>query len=832
MGTLHDSAFGTLLRSYRLAAGLSQERLAERAGLSLRGISDLERGVRTTPRLETVRMLAEGLELAPDARDTLLRAARPVKRADPPDASDAHPEHTMSRLPVPPTPLVGRARDLASLVGMIASGDPRLITITGPGGVGKTRLAQEVALRLQGEFADGACFVSLVALPDAKLVLPAIANALAVTERTNESLQMALERFLTGKRLLLVLDNVECVLDAGAEVASLLSVSEELRVLATSRMPLQLRGERLFPLSPLGVPGPHRSYTVAELDNYGAIQLLVTRIRDVRPDFSLDEGNAQAIADICRRLDGLPLALELAAVRARLLTPSALLERLERRLPLLTGGPRDLPERHQTLRATISWGYDLLPPQEQALFRRLGAITDGWTLEVAEIAVSDDASQNVVEQLNLLLNASLIQAAQGIDGEPRYTMLETVREFAQEQLESSGEAEAIRRRFAGYYLELGESGTADISDAAQRRREARLTAEQGNIRTTLGWLKDQGLNSEGVRLITALGGFWNLHGANAEGRAWMEVFLAQSAPNDMSVTVRIAALRWLGAFAGLEDDRAIAKAMLRETIALARRERNTRALYATLNSMGQTLLTDGEIPESVHYLTEGLALARAERDQKEVATLLAYLAYALGHQGNLEQAETFAAESLALAGSYGAPTGFEATIATLYQGWLAIMAANDDLAVTRFESAVTLGGGVNQVVQSPALAGMAEVALAQGRVDEAATALEEGFIKGWEGGFRLSMVANLQGLVRVAIRRSDLVHAARLTGLLERFGSTLLALPPIVVGRYNSDVTQMRYTMGEDRFEVEKRQGKELRLADIVAEVKAGRETPFPSPET
>jgi predicted ATPase/transcriptional regulator with XRE-family HTH domain len=395
MGGHEGSAFGTLLRSYRLAAGLSQARLAERASLSMRGISDLERGARRSPRLETVRMLAEGLDLAAEDRVLLLQAAQ----AEPPLAHGTKSEPIRSRLPLPPTPIVGRERDLATIMEWVEGSESRLITLTGPGGVGKTRLAQEVALKLGGQFTDGACIVTLVAVPDARFVLPAVASALGLPESPTVPLLMALEHFLASRHLFLILDNFEHVLGAAPDVAVLLSASAGLQVLATSRMPLQLRGERLLPISPLAIPDTRQSHPVAGLEEYGAVKLFAARIKDVKPGFSLDAGNAEAIVEICRRLDGLPLALELAAVRAKMLTPHALLQRLERRLPLLTGGPRDLPTRQQTLRAAIAWSYDLLSPDQQTLFRRLGVFPGGWTLESAEAIAATGITLDIVEAL-------------------------------------------------------------------------------------------------------------------------------------------------------------------------------------------------------------------------------------------------------------------------------------------------------------------------------------------------------------------------------------------------------------------------------------------------
>ncbi|MDQ3655155.1 MAG: helix-turn-helix domain-containing protein, partial [Chloroflexota bacterium] len=685
MGTRESSAFGDLLRSRRVAAGLSQERLAERAGLSLRGISDLERGVRRSPRLETVRMLADALGLSREDRVPL----RLVTDGERTGALGPAPEPTLSSLPLPPTPLVGREHEIATVVGLLESDAPRLITLTGTGGVGKTRLALEAAAILAPTFADGVCFVALASVGDHALVESAVADALGVRERAGVPLRVVLERFLRHKHLLLVLDNFEHILPAAPGVADLLVASAGLKVLTTSRVPLRLRGEHQVPISPLSVPEIGRSATLASLADVaetGAVRLFVARAQDVKPDFALNDDNAEAIVETCRRLDGLPLALELAAVRVKVLTPDGLLRRLERRLPLLTGGAQDLPERHQALRATIAWSYDLLSPEERLLFRRLAVFAGGWTLEAAEAVAATDGTLSLFESLASLVDKSLVRSVDGLDGEPRYLMLETVGEYAAERLEESGEADVPGRRHADYCLALAQAGAVDLSDAAHGGWLARMEAEQANIRAALGWLRDRKLTHDGLRLATALDGFWGLRGAHAEGRAWMETFLALPATAGLSAVERVTALRWMGDQAGYAGDLARAEAHLSESLALAHRVGDKRGIYMGLGALATALVHHGNVAESIGLFAEGVALAREEGERRDTANLLAHLAFALGHQGDVARAEILAAESLALVRSFGAPHGFEAAIAVMYQGWLAIMAVDDGLAAERFEA--------------------------------------------------------------------------------------------------------------------------------------------------
>jgi predicted ATPase len=486
--------FGAALKRYRLAAGLTQEALAERARLSARAVSDLERGVNRAPRPGTLALLAKALRLGPEARAALTAAAAP-----PAAGAALGPPRLPHNLPAPLTSFVGREREARAVEDLVRRGAARLVTLTGAGGSGKTRLALRVAAGLRPAFADGVCFVALAAVADGAGLLPALAQALGVRAAPGFPLHGRLVEALRGRELLLLLDNFEHLLPGAPPVAELLAACPGLTVLVTSRAALRLSGEREFPVPPLALPDPRRPPGAEDLTRFEATRLFVERAQAVRPAFRPAAADAAAVAAICARLDGLPLALELAAARIKLLPPRALLAQLEggpagAALRLLTGGLRDAPARQRTLRATIAWSHDLLAPDERRLFRRLAVFARGCTLGAAD-AVCAGAGPGpppggLVEGLASLVEKSLLSAEHEIAGEARFLMLETVREFGLEQLAAAGEEAAVRAAHARYYLALVEAAGPVLFGTEGARR--RLAVEQDNIRLALRWSVQHG----------------------------------------------------------------------------------------------------------------------------------------------------------------------------------------------------------------------------------------------------------------------------------------------------------------------------------------------------
>jgi len=568
-------SFGQLVKRWRRALDLTQQDLAERVGYSVVTIRKIEADGRR-PSRDLAERLGRSLGVPPTAMAAFISLARvdPAADADAgtdrrspamllrnPAASDLTaasstvtsapgapaaltvpgsviPIRTPGNVAVPLTRLIGRDQETTDLIELLRQPDIRLVTLVGPPGIGKSRLSLAVAGRMEAIFPDGVHVVPLAPITDPTLVGPTVAAALGLKGAAREPMLSNLTGYLRGRRLLIVLDTMEHLLDAAPMVADILTACPGLTVLTTSREPLRLRGERLFPVPPLALPAPGESLSPERMASYSAIELFVERAQAVDPQFRVNPGNAVDVAAICAKLDGLPLAIELVAVRVNLLAPHELLGRMDQRLALLTGGARDLPLRQQTLRATLDWSYQLLDDAEQTLFARLSVFAGGCSLTAAEQVANPDGdlSMPVLDSLAALADKNLMRREDRADGERYFVFLETVREFARERLAECGELEILRERYGTYFLRLAEQLSTSWT---QDDWLDRVDAEYANLRAALEWQIQRGDADAALRLVAALWRFWHIRAHQSEGGRWITMALALGEPTPSSIRAAV-----------------------------------------------------------------------------------------------------------------------------------------------------------------------------------------------------------------------------------------------------------------------------------------------------
>jgi len=596
----------------------------------------------------------------------------------------------LAPLPVPRRRLIDRQQERAQAQTLLQREDVGLVTLTGPGGVGKTRLAIQVAADLASRYADGVAFISLAALKDPTMVVATVARALGVSQTGDGSLEEHLLTYLEPRDQLLVLDNCEQRVAAAPLAVQALEQARRLKLLVTSREPLRVRDEQIVPMPPLALPDPAHLPDLAHLLEIPAVALFVERAREARPDFALTSENAASVVEICQRLDGLPLGLELAAASLSVLSPAALLARLERRLPLLSRGARDLPERQQTLRNTIAWSYDLLEEGEQQLFRRLSVFAGGFTLEAAQAicvfeafgtSSPEQADEGVVlEQLAQLLDKSLVQAQQGTGGDPRFTMLETIREYATEQLAASGEEATVQERHAHYFLRLAEEAEPHLFRPEWDSWLERLEREDANLRAALVWCKaNQDAVEIGLRLAGALSLYWFLHDEVREGGAWLEQMLARTGSSDRSVA-RGRALLGAGLLAWAEDDFEAACFRAEEALPIVREAQDKRLTAYAEWLLGLVRLSQRNTAAARLLFEESHSLFKDLGDAWGEALTLYQLGSTVYRSGDPAAARAYYEESLRLFQEQG-----DALFASLVLCALEVMASiQDDEAMARF----------------------------------------------------------------------------------------------------------------------------------------------------
>jgi non-specific serine/threonine protein kinase len=665
------NTFAAMLRQHRQQAGLSQAELAERAGLSQRAVSDLERGLRQAPYPATIRHLAESLGLSEAERLALMEASGRVraqaKARAPSPVSENRQRLEASNLPRELTSFVGRGDDLLELQRLAARAP--CLTLTGPGGVGKTRLALRLAHELLPRYPDGVWLVELASATDAGLLPRSIAEAVNIPERPDVPLAEQVVEHLASMRTLLVLDNCEHLLQACAElVGRLLRRGSGLHVLVTSREPLRIPGETIWRVAPLVVAQPHDNPALAA--NSDAVRLFVDRAQACVPSFALSDSNIRSVVAICLAVDGLPLAIELAAARLKLLSTEHLNERLQDSLRLLTGGSRTAPSRQRTLRGLLDWSYELLPNQERLLFERLSVFAGGWTLEAAEQVGrgAELESDAILDRLAQLVDASLVQADPGADGAPRYRFLQTVQQYGREKLSGRSDRASLdaRRRHAVYFRDLVERRGQDLLGPQQAVEFERLEREHDNLRGALGFALESGDTDLGLRLAAALMRFWTIRCHFSEGRMWFErcIDLAQrdaSVNRDALATV----VNGAGNFATMRGDYAKADELLRQSLRLRRELGDQMGAARTLLNLGNVAFSRGDHASATRLFEESLDIRRQLGDTRGTARVLNNLSVLARDGGEVQRMTELADEALVLSREVGDQEGIALALVSL-----------------------------------------------------------------------------------------------------------------------------------------------------------------------
>lgn len=862
MGATEISAFATLLNQHRIAAGLTQEELAERAGVSVRSISDMERGAPHTPRKMTVRLLAVALDLSPADYETFMAAARGRNALAHTHAPVVSPRDSPPHnLPAPPTQLIGRESAIVAACDVLGQVEVRLLTLVGPAGVGKTRLGLAVAARMLDNFADGVFFVDLAAISKPDALFVAIAQSLGISERDAEPLPDRLHRYLCARQSLVILDNFEHLAAAATSVAGMLATCPRLKVLVTSRVAMCVRGEHTLSVSPLPLPNLTELLSIDVLAQVSSVALFTARARQIQADFALTAENAPTVAAICQQLDGLPLALELAAARIKVLPPRKLLALLEHRLQVLTGGPQDLPVRQQTLRGTLAWSYDLLSQPAQALFRRLAIFAGGCTLEAADTirATLGGIELDILDGMTTLVDHSLVRQEARPDGTFRFTMLETLREYGREQLALHGETDPIARAHAECYLALAEEAQHHLKGPEQAQWYALLENEQGNVHAALRWALDAGEIEIGMRLGAALWRFWQYGGHLTEGWGWLEAFLALKGNGNRTelapvrATVLIGAgvlaqrrgnfaravdlltqglevrrslgdtlgvassLNNLGGVAYEQDQYVRATQLWQESLTLFRDVGDTWATALLLNNLGFVASICGEGGRAMSLYEQSQELYEASGDVLGIATTLDNQAEAARLQDDIARARKCAEESLRLFRDLGTKQGIAHALNTMAN----IMRQQSDYtrATALIEESIAILDELRDTgFLAIALTTLGAIARDQRDYAEAAERYKESLVLFRTAGGKRGMAACLEGLAAVASGLDDALSATRLCAAADALRNTLgVPLAQADRASYAAMLATIHETLDDASFKAVWEDGAAMPLEEIVA---------------
>jgi predicted ATPase/class 3 adenylate cyclase/DNA-binding CsgD family transcriptional regulator len=762
-----------------------------------------------------------------------------------------------NNLPVQLTPLIGREKEIAAVQNLLLREEVHLVTLTGPGGTGKTRLGLQVAAELSDLFPDRVYFVNLAPISDPEFVVPTIAQTLGLREGAGQSLLDRLQEELQQQQMLLMLDNFEQVVSAAPQLVDLLATCPKLKLLVTSREMLHVRAEHEFAVPPLALPDLTHLPELTVLSHYAAVALFLQRAQAVKSDFQVTAANARAIAEICVRLDGLPLALELAAARVKLFPPQALLGRLEQRLQVLTGGERDAPVRQQSLRNTIAWSYGLLNAEEQRLFRRLSVFVGGCTLQAIDaVGAALDKSNGagrVLDGVASLIDKSLLQQTEQEGDEPRLVMLETIREYGLEVLAARGEMEETQQAHAAYYLRLAEEAEPELAGPQQAMWLERLEREYDNFRAVLGWSLERGEVEQGIemalRLAAALRRFWEVRGPWSEGLSFLELALAESkgvaAPvqvkalkaaahlafslggtdragalseecltrcRELGDTAGMAlSLRLLGLTASRRCNFVVAISLTEEALVLFREVEDKEGIAWSLNNLGCSLSDQAEYARAILLLEESLALFRELGNIEGIAFSLSNLAWVLFlSQGDAAIVHTLLEEDLALCRKVGHKEATTGSLGLLGQVFLqqgdavkARLLLEEDVALSR-----EIG---YRHATAEALSHLGRVEALEGDYAAARALFEESLAINREVGDKLSTAFYLEGLAEVVAAQGEPAWAARLWGAAEALRDAIGApLPPVYHADYDRSVAAVRSSLGEKAFAAAWAEGREM----------------------
>jgi predicted ATPase/DNA-binding XRE family transcriptional regulator len=793
--------FGQWLREQRRELGLTQEELADKVGCSRALIRKIEAGERT-PSLQVAELLASCIQIPAQDQAEFVKFARGTSSAFPTERTILGSAHT--NLPAPLTPILGRDLELEELRHLLGHTE-RLVTLVGPPGIGKTRLAIEAARQAAGRFTHGVYFVDLASVTHPNGVVSTIASTLGV-EAGSGPLLASVIRYLRGKSALLVIDNFEQVVSAAADVAELLQAVTTISSLVTSREVLRVRGERQFDVRALHLPDPEHIRDLELLSANPSVALFVRSAQLALPRFEVTDDNADAIARICARLDGLPLAIELAAARIKLFSPHEMSARLDSSLKLLTDGARDMPERQRTLRRALEWSHNLLEPDEKVLFRRLGVFRGGCSLQSAEAVCNAkcDLRVGVAEGLASLLDKSLLRQHEGAVEERRFTMLETVREYAAEHLEGSQEAEEIGLYHAEYFLALAEAAEPQLRGPQQPILLDRLGREHSNLRASLEWGLREASTPQalliGLRLVGALGWFWELRGHLVEGRSWAQLAIERGEVyGHTAVLARV--LNVAGRLLWRQGDNASAHPFFERSLAIFKEEGDQEGIANSLSNLG--LIANGrrEYRQARSLHEQSLALRREIGDAWGVALSLGNLGLVAFRQGEYERAEQLHRQSLVLRRELGDTWGTALSLDSL----AAVLGAkgNYEMARSLQEESLSIRrtlGHKQGIAQS--LHGLGSIALQEGNYGRA----EMLFLEALDTYFELedtgSIALSFVGLGTAAFHVGDYERAVHLFGAAQTvFASGGTSISAYGNARYESYLQRARAELGEATYE-------------------------------